>query len=217
MSLMELFERGGPLMWAIFVASVVAVAFFLERTRALSRRRILPDQVRDALFKHLEAGDGQRALQLCRENVSVLSRVCESGLRNRLGGRARVKEAMEDTGRVEVGAMEWGTGALATVAAIAPLLGLLGTVTGMIKVFRDVAGAEFPDISLLANGIWEALLTTGAGLSVAIPTYVAYRFLIGRVDGLARELEEVSLDVLDLLFSTPPESPEVTDPPEDDA
>lgn len=211
MGLIELFERGGPLMWVIFVASVVAVAFFLERTRALARGRILPDQVRDALFKHLEVGDAQRALQLCRENVSVLSRVCESGLRSRAAGRARVKEVMEDTGRVEVAAMEWGTGALATVAAIAPLLGLLGTVTGMIKVFRDVAGADFPDISLLANGIWEALLTTGAGLTVAIPTYVAYRYLIGRVDGLARELEEVSLDVLDLLFPMPEESGQVSE------
>ena len=185
----------------------VAVASFIERSRAIRRTRVLPDTLRDALFKHLEAGDIQRAQQLCREDKSVLGRVCEASLRHRAVDRTRVKEAMEETGQVEVAALEWGTGALATVAAIAPLLGLLGTVTGMIKVFRDVAGAEFPDIALLANGIWEALLTTGAGLTVAIPTYIAYRYLVGRIDGLSRELEETSLDILDLLFP-PAEDPE---------
>ncbi len=200
MDVFELFERGGPLMWAILACSLLALALFIERVWALRRSRVLPPATFDSLIKHIEAGDAARAAQLCREQTSVVGRLVESALRHRAGGRARAKEAMEETGRVEVANMEAGVNALSTIAAIAPLLGLLGTVTGMIKVFRDVAGTDNPDIAILARGIWEALLTTGFGLTVAIPAYVAYRFIEARIDKHSRELEEASLDVSDLLF-----------------
>lgn len=196
---MELFSRGGPLMWAILVASVIAVAVFLERLWSTRPNQITPRAAFEALTRHLEAGDVQRAQQLCRETPSALTRVIEVGLRPGHADRAAAKEAMEETGRVELGALESGLSTLSTIASIAPLLGLLGTVTGMIRVFRDVAGAQTPDIALLAHGIWEALLTTGAGLTVAIPTYVAYRFIEARIDGQARVIEEAALEVLDLL------------------
>jgi biopolymer transport protein ExbB len=199
MDILELFDRGGPLMWAILAASVAAVAVFIDRIWATRPAVVAPRSAFDALARHLEAGDVQRALQLCREAPNVLTRVIESGLKHRDSERAVVKEAMEETGRVEIGALEAGLSTLSTIAAIAPLLGLLGTVTGMIKVFRDVAGAQNPDIALLAHGIWEALLTTGAGLTVAIPTYVAYRFIEARIDNQARAVEEAALDVLELL------------------
>ncbi|MEZ4264837.1 MAG: MotA/TolQ/ExbB proton channel family protein [Myxococcota bacterium] len=203
MSLFELFERGGPLMWAILVASVIGVAAFIERMWALRRSRILPMPVLESLLKHLDVGDRERAAQVCRDHQASVCRIVESGLRHRGGGRMVAREAMEETGRVEVAQLEVGVGALSTVAAIAPLLGLLGTVTGMIKVFRDVADVQNPDIAILARGIWEALLTTGAGLTVAIPMYVAYRFVEGRIGHHERDLEEASLDVLDLIC--PPE------------
>lgn len=211
MEIVDLFERGGPLMWAILAASVVGVASFLERLWSIRRSRTLPTHMLDSVLNHLEARDTARAAQLCRERPSALARVVDSALRHRPGGRRVARDAMEESGRVEVNQMEAGVGALSTVAAIAPLLGLLGTVAGMIKVFRDVAGVQNPDIALLARGIWEALLTTGAGLTVAIPAYVAYRFVEGRIDHRRRELEEASLEVLDLLF--PMESAE---PVEDD-
>ncbi|MGM0574677.1 MAG: MotA/TolQ/ExbB proton channel family protein [Myxococcota bacterium] len=211
MELIDLFDRGGPLMWAILGASIVGLGFFIERLWALRRRRILPTPVLDGLLNHLDAGDRARAGQLCREHPSAITRVVDSALRHRPGGRHIARDAMEETGRVEVNHMEAGVGALSTVAAIAPLLGLLGTVTGMIKVFRDVAGVENPDIALLARGIWEALLTTGAGLTVAIPAYIAYRYVEGRIDRHQRELEEASLEVLDLLF--PVESQSSDDEP----
>ena len=199
MELMELFSRGGPLMWAILVASIVAVAVFIERLWATRPTQITPRPAFEALARHLEAGDVQRARQLCRETPSALTRVIEVGLRHEAASRPAAKEAMEETGRVEIGALESGLSTLSTIASIAPLLGLLGTVTGMIRVFRDVAGAQTPDIALLAHGIWEALLTTGAGLTVAIPTYVAYRFIESRIDGQARAIEEAALEVLDLM------------------
>lgn len=187
-------------MWAILGCSFVVLTVFIERLVALRRDRVVPDVLLDALPAHLSAGDTARAEQLCREDKSVYSVVVGAALRARAGGRAASKEAMEETGRVELSQLEVRVGAISTVAAIAPLLGLLGTVTGMIKVFRDVAGVDNPDIALLANGIWEALITTGAGLTVAIPAYVMYRFIEGRIDRHTRVLEEAGLEALNALF-----------------
>ncbi len=201
MDLIELFERGGPLMWAILAGSLVGAAVFVERLLALRRSRILPQTTYATLLRHLDAHDPTRAEQVCRESNSMIARIAESGLRHRAGGRALIKEAMEETGQVEVGTLESGVGAVSTVAAISPLLGLLGTVTGMIQVFRDVAGTENPDIAVLAGGIWQALITTGAGLTIAIPLFVAYRYLEGRIDRYRRELEDASLELLDHMVS----------------
>jgi len=202
MNILELFERGGPLMWAILAASIAAVTVLIDRLWATRNAQVAPRSSIEALNRHLEAGDVQRAIQLCRETPSVLTRVIEVGLRQRKAPRAVAKEAMEEMGSVEVGSLEAGLTTLSTIAAITPLLGLLGTVTGMIRVFRDVAGAQNPDIALLAHGIWEALLTTGAGLTVAIPTYVAFRFLEARIDGKARAIEEAALEALEFMHPT---------------
>lgn len=220
MDLFDLFERGGPLMWAILACSIVGVVFFVERLFALGRSRILPLDTFRSLTKHLEAGDIARAEQLCRENQSMLSRIAESGLKHREQGRAVAKEAMEESGQVEVGRLESGVGVVSTVAAISPLLGLLGTVAGMIQVFRDVAATDNPDIGVLAGGIWQALITTGAGLTIAIPFYVAYRYLETRINRYGRELEEASLALLDHMTSAPRTAPAPTpvkpSPPEGD-
>ena len=202
MPYMELFTRGGPLMWALLICSVVALAVFLERLWALRRDRILPQTLLASLERHLQAGDAGRAAQLCRENASALSQVIGAGLSARHEGRSASKEAMEERGQVAVGELDGAIGVLSTVAAIAPLLGLLGTVAGMIQVFRDVAGVDNPNIALLARGIWEALLTTGFGLTVAIPTFIAYRVVEARIDSHGRQLEEAALDALNALFST---------------
>jgi len=214
MAFMELFQRGGPLMWALLLCSVVALAVFLERLWALRRDHVMPSSLLAALTRHLKVGDADRAEQLCRESDAALSEVIEAGLQRRHGGRAATKEAMEERGQVAVGDLDGGIGVLSTVAAIAPLLGLLGTVAGMIQVFRDVAGVDNPDISLLARGIWEALLTTGFGLTVAIPSYVAFRILEARIERHGRDLEEAALEVLKELF--PPAEAGASEPVTDD-
>ncbi len=196
MNIADLFQRGGPLMWAILSISVVGACFFVERLVALRRKRILPRDVYQSLANHLEAKDAERAEQICRERETMLSRIALAGLKHRRHNRAICKEAMEETGQVEVASMNSGVGVLSTVAAIAPLLGLLGTVTGMIQVFRDVAKNTNPNIASLADGIWQALITTGAGLTVAIPFYVAYRYIENRIERYGRELEEASLELL---------------------
>jgi biopolymer transport protein ExbB len=199
MDVVELFERGGPLMWAILMASVVGAAFFVDRLLALRRNKVLSPEVVVSLLNHLDAGDRERAAQLCREDRSIIARIVEAGLSLDAVNRSTIKEVMEETGEVEVGALHSGVNVLSTVAAISPLLGLLGTVTGMIQVFRDVADTVSPDISVLAGGIWQALITTGAGLTIAIPFYVAYRYVENRIESYSRELEETSLRVLDRL------------------
>jgi biopolymer transport protein ExbB len=197
-------------MWALLVCSVIALAVFLERLWALRRDRILPQTLLASLERHLQAGDAERAAQLCRENDSALSQVIEAGLSTRLDGRPAAKEAMEERGQVAVGELDGAIGVLSTVAAIAPLLGLLGTVAGMIQVFRDVAGVDNPDIAILARGIWEALLTTGFGLTVAIPTYVAFRIIEAKIARHGRGLEEAAIEVLNALYAPPTEP---TSPP----
>jgi biopolymer transport protein ExbB len=199
MDVVELFERGGPLMWAILMASVVGAGFFVDRVLALRRNKVLSPEVVVSLLNHLDAGDTERAAQLCREDRSIIARIVEAGLTLKTVDRAAIKEVMVETGEVEVGALHAGVNVLSTVAAISPLLGLLGTVTGMIQVFRDVADTVNPDISILAGGIWQALITTGAGLTIAIPFYVAYRYVENRIESYSRELEETSLRVLDRL------------------
>jgi biopolymer transport protein ExbB len=193
----ELFERGGLLMWPIVACSVLAMMAFIERLIALRRSEIAPKALLQSLTRHLDAGDAERALHVCRESPSALATVAEAGLLKRGRGRDAAKEAMEEAGSIAVGRMERWIAILATVAAIAPLLGLLGTVTGMIEVFNDIEGATDPNVSLLANGIKKALYTTAAGLTVAIPVFVGYRFLTSRIDQYATELEENGLSLLD--------------------
>lgn len=197
MDLAELFDRGGPLMWVILGVSIVAAMAFVDRMLSLRRSLIAPTALYDSLRAHLEAHDPARARQLCRESGATLARVIAAGLDRREAGRAAAKEAMEEAGAVAVGKLERWVGVLSTVAAIAPLLGLLGTVTGMIEVFFQIEGTTNPDIARLSGGIKEALYTTGAGLTVGIPVFVAYRFVEAKIDRYARELEEQSLALLD--------------------
>jgi biopolymer transport protein ExbB len=206
---LEFLKQGGVLMIPILVFSLVALAVFLERAWALRRQRIIPDEFVRLIRTKVEGNQVAEALTLCEGNQSTISVVTASGLRRAGLSREVVKEAFEEVGRVEVSHLSRFVEVLGTIAAVSPLLGLLGTVVGMIDVFRtvvaevgDVAGPVNP--ASLANGIWAALLTTAAGLSVAIPAYLGYRYLLSRLDRIALEMEEVSLDLLDLLTTVRP-------------
>lgn len=199
--------RGGVLMIPILLCSVLGLAFFLERMWFLQRTRILPGQFIDRVLGALKERRYDDAQKLCDENPSPMSAILASGMRYAGGDRTLVKEAMEETGRREMHFLERFTNALGAIATVAPLLGLLGTVTGMIRVFQRVveqsAAGTMADPGALANGIWEALITTAAGLTVAIPIYLGYRYVLSRVDRFGVELEDTSLQALDYLV--PPE------------
>jgi len=204
-------------MWIIFGCSLIGTFVFIERMLALQRSNILPAHLFQSLLKHLRAGDTDRAAALCRENTSVFGRIAETALTYRDADRAVVKEVMEEVGQVEVGHMSVRIHVLSTVAAIAPLLGLLGTVAGMIEVFNDLKGPEAaaaqaaasgPSIEALAEGIEHALYTTLGGLAIAIPFYVAFRYVETRIDRFAVELEEAGLSLLNEMI--PPSPRDVT-------
>ncbi len=200
----ELLQRGGWLMAPIVLASVAALAFFLERLWSLQRTKILPPRFLEVVSRLLSERRWTDAESLCGQNDSPVASVLEAGIRYAGRERDLIKEVMEEAGRQQVHRMERFTNALGSIATVAPLMGLLGTVVGMIRMFQRVvnsadSGASMVDVGLLAEGIWSALMTTAAGLTVAIPTFLAYRFILARIDRYVVEIEDVALRALELL------------------
>jgi biopolymer transport protein ExbB len=197
------FSRGGWLMVPIAACSVVGLAFFLERIWALRRSRVLPKAFVSRLFELLEAGELQKAEELCRQTGSPLGPMVAAALQDPEGDRETLKERVEEVGQREAFYLEKFVGALGAIATISPLLGLLGTVVGMIDVFQGVvaqsSGGGDVQAAALATGIWQALITTATGLAVAIPIYLAYRYLLSRIDQFAVGLEERAIEAVDCL------------------
>ena len=200
----ELIQAGGWLMAPILVCSLVAATIIIERLLALRRARVLPTQLLATLDRWLERGavDAREvaALPLPR---SPLGRIVAAGLASRGRGREILRERVEDTGRHVAHQLERFLNTLGTIAAISPLLGLLGTVVGMIKIFQIVSTQGNSNFSLLSVGIAEALVTTAAGLTVAIPSLLFYRYFQGRVDELVTRMEQETLQLVDLLDAEP--------------
>ncbi|MCB9522069.1 MAG: MotA/TolQ/ExbB proton channel family protein [Myxococcales bacterium] len=202
-------QKGGALMVPILAFSVVALMVFLERLWALRPNRVIPRDFVALIRRKVHEDRAAEALTLCEGNPSTASAVLASGLRYAGRPREVIKEAFEEVGRIEVTHLSRFLEVLGTIAAVAPLLGLLGTVVGMIEVFRTVVaesgGAAGPvNPGSLANGIWAALMTTAAGLSAAIPAFIGYKYLLSRVDRFALEMEEICLGLLDLLAGAGP-------------
>lgn len=192
-------EKGGWLMLPIILCSIVALAIVVERLWTLQKKRVAPEGLVLSVWKQAKEG------RLTRKQVneigagSPLGRILASGLLNIRHDREIMKEAIEDTGRHVVYDLKRFLNTLGTVAAISPLLGLLGTVIGMIKVFAVITTQGVGDASVLAGGISEALITTAAGLSVAIPSLMFHRYLRGRVDMLVVAMEQEALKLVEVL------------------
>ena len=197
----QLLSAGGVLVWPILLCSVFGLAIVMERLSVLRRRRVVPpfllDEVRDLLGREISA----ERIQELRQN-SPLGEVFAAGLHNPSRDRSVLKETLEEAGRHVVQRLSKNLNALSTIAAITPLMGLLGTVIGMIKVFAAIHTFGSGEVEVLSSGIAEALITTAAGLSVGIPCLVLHQFLRSRVNKLAMDLEQQSLLLLDLLDQT---------------
>jgi biopolymer transport protein ExbB len=198
--MLEIVQAGGWLMLPIIACSVVAVAIVLERLWTLQEKRVLPSNVASQVSEWIQHGqlDAQRVQQV--HQSSPLGQVLAAGLAYRHTSREVLKEAIEDAGRHVVHELERYLNPLGTIAAISPLLGLLGTVSGMIRSFTAITAEGVGNPTVLAGGISEALLTTAAGLTVAIPALIAYRFLRGRVDALVVKIEKESTRFIELLL-----------------
>lgn len=205
--MIESLVAGGPVMIPIGLCSVIALATFLERMLALRRGRIIPNSFSAELLEMVRQQRWGDAVATCRKYDVAASRVLEVAIDKRDHPREQIKEHLEELGRREAADMERFIWILGTVASIAPLLGLLGTVGGMILTFQVIeAQGTVSNVGDFAGGISQALITTFAGLSVGIPAVVANRYLLARVDGMLMDLEELSLGVLDLI--TGPETVE---------
>jgi len=195
----DLIKAGGWLMVPILACSLAAATLIVERLLALRRARVLPEQLVAILRRWVELG----AVHLADMDVlplgSPLGRIVAAGLANRHRSRDILRERIEDIGRHVVHELERFLNTLGTIATISPLLGLLGTVTGMIKVFEVVAAQGNSNFSLLSTGIAEALVTTAAGLTVAIPSLLFYRYFQRRIDELVVDMEQETLELIDLL------------------
>ena len=203
----EFFKAGGWLMLPILLCSIVAMAVVIERFWSLQRRRIAPDNLVAQVWQWAKAGvlDAKRVQAL--RISSPLGRILAAGLVNVRHERDVMKESIEEVGRHVVHDLGRYLNTLGTIAAITPLLGLLGTVIGMIKVFAAITTQGVGDAAVLAGGISEALITTAAGLSVAIPTLMFYRYFRGKVGGLVLTMEQEALKMVEVLHGDRDDEP----------
>jgi len=196
---LELIKAGGLLMWPILVCSVISLAIIIERFWSLQEQRIAPKHLVAQVWQWAKVGhlDNKRIQNL--RISSPLGRILAAGLVNRSHEREVMKESIEEVGRQIAHSLERFLTTLGTIASISPLLGLLGTVIGMIKVFAVITTHGVGDASILAGGISEALLTTAAGLSVAIPTLMFHRYFRGKVDDLVMTMEQEALKMVEVM------------------
>jgi biopolymer transport protein ExbB len=185
-------SKGGIIMYPLFLCSIAALAVAIEKSISLRRRKIIIPEVVAVLENVKAPNDFSLAVSICEKHNGPLANVVRISLENPGLPREELKEALLDQGRQEVHQLERGLGVLETVAGIAPLLGLLGTVLGILKVFKVIADLGVGQAAALAGGISEALITTIAGLFIGIPALVAYNYFAHKAEALVLEIEKYS-------------------------
>ena len=195
----ELVKAGGILMLPIIACSIAAMAIIIERLWALRSKRVIPSNLVAQIWQLHSKGELTNAHVVTVKEGSPLGRILAAGLVNRQHSRIVMKEAIEEVGRQVVHELERYLNTLGTIASITPLLGLLGTVIGMIKVFAVIMSAGVGNPAVLAGGISEALITTAAGLSVAIPSLMFHRYFGGKVERLVVKMEEQALKMVEVM------------------
>jgi biopolymer transport protein ExbB len=188
------------MIWVIVLTSAVALAVFLERLLQYHRDQINSIEFLNGVRNILKRDNIVEALAICDASPGPVPRLVKTAILNRDKGREAVREALEDAGAWEVPRLEEKLNLLATIAQIAPLLGLLGTVLGFVEVFRAVQNDGLnAHVGQLAAGIWQALNCTAAGLAVSIPSYAGYNYLVGRVNTIVLDMEQVSSEILNIV------------------
>lgn len=200
MDLFSIFLKGGVIMFIILALSIVALGVTIDRYIVLRRTKINVPAFMVRMRGMIKKKDISGAISYCMEEKSPIANIIRKGLKKYKLGHERVKEAIENAGTQEISKLERGLPILASISGIAPLLGFLGTVTGMITAFmtiEDLQGAANP--SDLAGGIWEALITTAFGLIVGIPALAFYNYFITKVKKTVNDMEAVANDVVDVV------------------
>ncbi len=203
MSLWQIFLAGGPVMWPILLCSIIALALIIERLWYLHKIDIDSQEFLSNILDKIKRHQIKEALQVCDSTEYPISHILKAGILKYDRPRSQIKEAIEDASLYEIPKLEKNLSLLATIAHVSPLLGLLGTVTGMVVSFQTIqakSATSYPvSPSDLAGGIWQALLTTVAGLVVAIPAFVAYNYLANRINNIILEIEKASTELVNFL------------------
>jgi len=186
----ELFSRGGPIMWPLLLCSVVALAISLERFFFLRRVHVDGEKLMRAVNACLARGNPAEAKGICEATPGPVAKVLAAALAHPELRKDDIRDSVRAVALAEVPVLERYLPSLGTVVTISPLLGLLGTISGLMKVFNVIAGGQIDNYRKLSVGIAEALITTFAGLAIAIPFLVVYNSLSSRVDSLVNEMEQ---------------------------
>lgn len=199
----QLFLAGGPIMWPLVLCSILAIAIIIEKSVMFWRISQDSQELLSALLEKVKRHQIKEALELCEKSKSPVSHVLKAGILKYDRSRPQIKEAIEDASLYEIPQLERNLPILATVAHIAPLLGLLGTVLGMVKCFYDVQARSQAASAItafdLSGGLWQALVTTAFGLSIAIPAFVAYNYFVSKVNSCVLEMEKSSTELVNFL------------------
>ncbi|HZO85455.1 MAG TPA: MotA/TolQ/ExbB proton channel family protein [Verrucomicrobiae bacterium] len=193
-------KLGGPMIWVILFVSAVAITVFIERVLHYHRAQINSMEFLNGVRNVLKRDNVVEAISICDATPGPVARLVKVAILNREKGREGVREALEEAGLVEVPPLEEKLNLLATIAQIAPLLGLLGTALGFIRVFsRLQAQGTMASVQQLSGGIWEALICTAAGLAVAVPCYAAYNYLVSRVNAIVLDMEKAATEIVNIV------------------
>ncbi len=200
MSAWKIFLAGGPIMWPILLCSILGLSIIIEKLLQLHSIKLDTGKFLSTLFENLRRNKIKEAVKLCDATNAPIARILKAGILKYDRKREEIEETMEDASLYEIPRLERKLSALATIAHISPLLGLLGTVTGMVRCFQtiQVKSSSLTPVSPgdLAGGIWEALLTTVAGLMVAIPAYVAYNYLVSCINNIVIDTERAATELV---------------------
>ncbi|MSU58516.1 MAG: MotA/TolQ/ExbB proton channel family protein [Pedosphaera sp.] len=196
----NLLAAGGAMLWIILFTGAVGIVVFIERFLHCHRAQINSTEFLNGVRTVIKRENVVEALSICDATPGPVARLVKTAILTRDQGRERVREAIEDAGRTEVPRLEEKLDLLATIAQLAPLLGLLGTVIGFIKVFYKLQEHTLnANVGMLSEGVWQAMICAAAGLAVAIPTHAAYNYLVNRVNSIVLDMERAATEIVNIV------------------
>jgi biopolymer transport protein ExbB len=199
-----LFSKDGLVLWLILLASAVAVVVFIERFFHCHRAQINSTEFLNGVRTVLKRNNVVEAISICDATPGPVARLVKTAILNRDHGRERIREALEEAGLTEVPRLEEKLNLLATIAQLAPLLGLLGTVMGFIRTFMLMQAAGLnAQVRDLSSGVWQALVCAAAGLAVAIPAHAGYNYLVSRVNSIVLDMERAATEIVNIVTEGP--------------
>lgn len=198
------FTEGRYVVWLILFTGATAIVVFVQRFLHYHRAQINSTEFLNGVRNVLKRDNVVEAISICDATPGPVARLVKTAILNRDHGRERVREAIEEAGLVEVPRLEEKLSLLATIAQLAPLLGLFGTVLGFIQIFQQTQEAGlYAHVGLLSRGVWQALICSATGLAVAIPSHAAYNYLVSRVNSIVLDMERAATEIVNIVTETP--------------